>query len=156
MKNVFSVMLFASLPLISLFNACSKEDPEIVEEQELITTVVLTLSTSEGLNQTVRWTLDSSETPTLSIQANREYEVAVSFFDESDLDDTEDITEEVREEAEEHQVFYEFSGVTVSYTSGQGDTLDSENNPLYINSLWSASVSGSGTVTVYLIHEPVS
>ena len=73
-----------------------------------------------------------------------------------DLDDTEDITEEVREEAEEHQVFYEFSGVDVSYTSGQGDTLDSENNPLYINSLWSASASGSGTVTVYLIHEPVS
>ena len=156
MKKVFLVMLFASLPLISLFNACSKEDPEIVEEQELITTVVLTLSTSEGSNQTVRWTLDSSETPTLSIQANQEYEVAVSFLDESDLDNPEDITEEVREEAEEHQVFYEFSGVDVSYTSGQGDTLDSENNPLYINSLWSASASGSGTVTVYLIHEPVS
>lgn len=156
MNKIFSVVLLASLTLISLFGSCTKEDPELVEEQELITTVVLTLSTSDGSNQLVRWTLDSSETPTITLQANQEYEVSVSFLDESDPEEIENITQEVREEADEHQVFYEFSGVTVSYISGQGDTLDMDENPLYINSLWRANASGSGTVTVYLIHEPVT
>lgn len=156
MKKVFSVMLFASLPLISLFNACSKEDPEIIEEQELITTVVLTLSSNNAPDQTVRWTLEAADAPSISLQANQEYEVAISFLDESDPQDIEDITEEVREEADEHQVFYDFSGVTISYISGEGDTIDEDNNPVNVNTLWTVSGPGSGSVTAYLIHEPIS
>ena len=156
MKKVFSVMLFASLPIISLFNACSKEDPEIVEEQELITTVVLTLTSNGAPDQSVRWTLESADTPTISLQVNQEYKVAISFLDESDPQDIEDITEEVREEADEHQVFYEFSDVNVSYITGEGDTIDEDNNPVNVNTLWTVTDSGSGSVTAYLIHEPIS
>ena len=83
MKKVFSVMLFASLPIISLFNACSKEDPEIVEEQELITTVVLTLTSNGAPDQSVRWTLESADTPTISLQVNQEYKVAISFLSDN-------------------------------------------------------------------------
>ena len=106
--------------------------------------------TSDGAaNQTVRWNMDTNQTPTISLQANQQYQVSVSFLDESDPADTEDITEEVKEEADEHQVFYEFSGVSISYTSGQGDVSDSANNPLYVNSIWTASSAGTGTARVY-------
>ena len=36
------------------------------------------------------------------------------------------------------------------------DTLDSNQNPLFVNSLWNTSEVGTGTVRVYLIHEPVT
>lgn len=36
------------------------------------------------------------------------------------------------------------------------DTLDSNQNPLFVNSLWNTSEAGTGTVRVYLIHEPVT
>ena len=68
----------------------------------------------------------------------------------------EDITEEVIEEADEHQVFYDFSDVSISYSSGTNDTIDSDGNPVYLNSLWTASSSGSGIVQAFLIHEPTS
>jgi len=157
MKNKFTLMLFASIALTNLFISCDKdEDPELIEEQELITTVVLNITSDGAANQTVRWNMDTNQTPTISLQANQQYQVSVSFLDESDPADTEDITEEVKEEADEHQVFYEFSGVSISYTSGQGDVSDSANNPLYVNSIWTASSAGTGTARVYLIHEPTT
>tara|TARA_B110000114_G_scaffold36818_1_gene38379 strand:+ start:936 stop:1196 length:261 start_codon:yes stop_codon:yes gene_type:complete len=62
----------------------------------------------------------------------------------------------VKEEADEHQVFYEFSQLNIGLEQSSSDTLDSNQNPVYINSLWNTSEVGSGTVRVYLIHEPVT
>ena len=101
MKNKFTLMLFASIALTSLYISCDKdEDPELIEEQELITTVVLNITSDGAANQTVRWNMDTNQTPTISLQANQQYQVSVSFLDESDPADTEDITEEVKEEAD--------------------------------------------------------
>jgi len=58
-------------------------------------------------------------------------------------------------EADEHQVFFEFSGVPIEFCQAVSDVLDTNQNPLYINSLWSTSSPGSGAVRVYLIHEPI-
>jgi hypothetical protein len=93
--------------------SCEKETPEIVEEQELITTVELQFQASGEAPKTIRWEVDQTNAPTVTLNANTAYEVAIAFLDESDPADVEDITEEVREEADEHQVFFEFSGVTV-------------------------------------------
>ena len=67
----------------------------------------------------------------------------------------ENITNEVKKEADEHQIFYEFSGVAIEFEQAPSDVLDSYQNPLYVNTLWSTSNSGSGVVRVYLIHEPI-
>jgi hypothetical protein len=155
MKTLFNskyILLFSTLFIIS----CSKDTPEVVEEQELITTVELEFRAADETTQTIRWQVDQTNNQTVSLKANTAYEVSISFFDESDPADVEDITEEVREEADEHQVFYEFSNVSVSYTSGDLDTLDSEGNPVFIHSIWNASATGSGIIRAYLIHEPTT
>ena len=64
MKNKFTLMLFGSIALTSLFISCDKdEDPELIEEQELITTVVLNITSDGAANQTVRWNMDTNQTP---------------------------------------------------------------------------------------------
>jgi len=53
-------------------------------------------------------------------------------------------------------VFFEFSGVTISYVQSDSDPLDSNQNPVFINTVWSTSVASSGIVRAFLIHEPTT
>ncbi|MDA8871684.1 hypothetical protein N9H89_03355 [Flavobacteriaceae bacterium] len=155
MKVNISMMHIASILILTTVFSCTKTDPELVDEQELITSVILTFTSDGEEDQQVRWTTQLNENPTITLNSNSEYEVAVSFLDESDLTDVEDITTEVKMEADEHQVFFEFSGVPIEFGQAVSDVLDTNQNPLYINSLWSTSSPGSGAVRVYLIHEPI-
>ena len=158
MKFILNIQYKALYLLLSLIIiSCSKDDePEPINEEELITTVQLTFKAAGTTDQIVRWREGSNNSDIITLAANTQYEVGIVFLDESDPSDIEDITEEVKEEADEHQVFYEFSQLNIGLEQSSSDTLDSNQNPVYINSLWNTSEVGSGTVTVYLIHEPVT
>ena len=157
MKFILNIQYKTLYLLLSLLIiSCSKEDPEPINEEELITTVQLTFKTPGITDQTVRWQEGSNNSDIISLAANTQYEVEIIFLDESDPSDIEDITEEVKEEADEHQVFYQFSQLNISLGQSSSDTLDSNQNPLFVNSLWNTSEVGTGTVRVYLIHEPVT
>ena len=73
-------------------------------------------------------------------------------------DNIEDMTPEIIEEADEHQVFYaitdELSGFSIS--SASNDTKDSDGNPLFIKTTWTTTGETSGDVVGYLFHEPTS
>ena len=148
-----NTLLFLFLISVS---SCSKDTPEVVNEEELITTVVLNFSTQGEPDQTVRWETEAANSAEIILKANAEYDVQITFLDESDPNDIENINEEIIEEADEHQVFYEFSGVSVTYGQGSSDALDSNQNPVYINSIWNTSAANSGIVRVFLIHEPTT
>ena len=62
-----------------------------------------------------------------------------------------DITEEVEEEALEHQFFFQTSIGGVSFTYEDTDT---NGNPIGILTKVTTEGSGSGTITVILRHEP--
>tara|TARA_Y100000389_G_scaffold10536_1_gene9789 strand:- start:6444 stop:7013 length:570 start_codon:yes stop_codon:yes gene_type:complete len=157
-KQIF-FYLFTAL----LISSCSSDEdevdeiPELINEEEVITTVVLTFDSSDNPTQTIRWAVEEdNSSKVINLKANTDYQVGISFLDETDPSDVEDITEEVIEEADEHQVFYDFSDVSISYSSGTNDTIDSDGNPVYLESLWTASSSGSGIVQAFLIHEPTT
>jgi hypothetical protein len=149
--KLYSIILISSF----LFNGCSSEAPELIQEEELITTVKLTFKSSEE-TQIVRWNTLTTNSEIIQLKANSMYEVAIEFLDDSDPVDIKNITTEVIEEANDHQVFYEFSGVNVIYGTSDSDVLDDNQNPLYINSIWNFVESSSGVVRIYLIHEPTS
>ena len=109
--------------LISIFS-CSKDTPEIVNEEELITTVELSFNTQGESEQKIRWETTAPNTAEIILKSNTEYEVQITFLDESDPGDIENINEEIIEEVDEHQVFFEFSGVTISYVQSDSDPLD--------------------------------
>ena len=159
MKTMKTSAFYALLTLAML--GCSDDDttPEIINEDELITTVILTLTPDSG-DQVVLTTIDldgdGPDEPVTTVvgnfSENTQYQGAVQFLNETE-DPAEDITQEVIEEADEHQVFYTISdglNITTTYVD-----FDDNDNPLGVQITLSTGAASEGSLTVTLRHEPV-
>ncbi len=144
-------MLFMTLFAI----ACSDvKDPHSHDaEEEVITRVVLTLSDSTGTLQEFTWTDPENDgdpvVDELVFSLSETYDVEISFW--NDLSDpSEEITPEIIDEAEEHQVFTlvpDFMAVQVMDFDGNGLDLGLEQE-------WTFSAVGSDTISIGLRHMP--
>ncbi len=156
MKNLKLIALLAIPVLFS--TSCSNDDAP-VNEEEVITTVRVTLV---GGGQTIVLESrdldgDGPNAPVLTpigggvLVAGTTYTGSTTFLNELE-DPAEDITVEVEEEGADHQVFYQLPSSigTVTYT----DT-DANGRPIGLNFTLVAGTSGStGTLTVTLRHLP--
>jgi hypothetical protein len=144
-----------------LLASCSKDDdtPEVVNEEELITTLTVTLVPEGGGNTVVLTTRDLDGdgpnapeiTVSSSLAAGTTYNGTIELLDETSSP-AEDITEEVEEEADEHQFFYTIgSGLDVTATA---TNLDSNGNLLGTAFTLTANTASSGALTFTLRHEP--
>lgn len=125
-----------------LLSGCVK-DPENAEEE--IDTVELQFNNN---GPTVKWTVGSTTTPEIVLEANQEYTANVKFLNE---EEGEDVTVEVREEANEHLVCYELSGAA-NLTINISDTDGSL--PLGLETQWTTGDASSGTLILKLRHQP--
>ena len=150
-KNLKYSFILGIIFLIS----CSKDDPDAINEQEFISNVVVDIASPDGTIQTIDWDLSETNTESINLKPNSNYTVELSFENRSDPTDIEDVTLEIIDEADEHQVFFEFADVSVSVTSASNDTKDGSRGVL-LKSVWNASSSGTGIVRVYLIHQPTN
>ena len=138
--------------------SCSSEDPEIVNEEELITTLRVTLTPQGGGNVVTLQLQDldgdgpNAPITTVSgpLQANKTYTGVTQVLNETESP-AENITLEVEEEGDEHQFFYTFSNsiATVTYTD-----QDKNGRPVGINFNLTTTSAGIGILTVVLRHEP--
>jgi hypothetical protein len=151
------VLLLSTL----ILSSCSNDDdnPTPVNEEEIITTVSLTLSDGNGntvLFKSQDLDGDGPNAPEITTQGNimasTLYTGSVQFLNELESP-AEDITIEVIEEATEHQVFYTLtgnSGSTVTYTDN-----DSNGNPIGVAITFNSGNVGTGNaLTLTLRHEP--
>lgn len=159
MKNIKT--LFLSLLVATLFVSCSSDDdnPEPVNEEEVITRMTIELTPATGGNLV---TLeindpdgDGPTAPTITggtLAANTVYNGSIELFDESDPTDIEDITEEVAEEDDEHQFFFATTGSvgTIAYAD-----FDGNGNPVGLSFTLTTTAAANGTLTVTLRHEPI-
>ena len=157
MKTMKIYSMYALLAMAMV--GCSDDDtPEVINEEELITTVILTLTPESG-NQVVLTTIDldgdgpqePETTVSGSFAENTQYQGVVAFLNQTETP-AEDITQEVIEEADEHQVFYtvgEGLNITTTYVD-----FDSNGNPLGVNITLITGEASSGSLTVTLRHEP--
>ncbi len=141
-----------------VFTGCDKDDPEIPNEEELITTVIYNLNTAGGDLVTLSWKdLDGDaggEEPTITagtLNANETYTGILVLLNES-VSPPVDVGMEVLEEGEEHQLFFEPSSANVSVNY---DDEDGNGNPLGLKTVLTTGDVGSGTITITLRHEPV-
>lgn len=141
-----------------LTTSCSKDDPEVVNEEELITTLNLVLTSAIGGESiTMKFSDldgDGGSEPTITggtLQANTEYSSTVELLNES-VTPTENITDEVLEEAVDHQFFYQsnVTGVVFEY-----DDQDSDGNPIGVKAKITTGDAGMGNLTITLRHEPM-
>ena len=156
MKNIFKKIYFLYLPLVVLLiNSCSKDDPDGINEQEFISNVLMTIESADGTSQTIDWDLSEMNSQTINLKVNTDHNVGLRFINSSDPTDVEEVTLEIIDEADEHQIFFEFADVSVNVTSASNDTKDGSRGVL-LNSVWNASSTGTGLVRVYLIHQPTN
>ena len=113
------------LPILVWTAACNDTtNPEDVEEGELITTVELTFTPVGGTNDIVAiWSdpeLDGDpEIDQLELESGVDYSLSIRFFDDASSP-REDITLEIEDEAEEHQVFLTGDAVSGPATATDG------------------------------------
>lgn len=154
--------LFALLTITTVLTSCSSDDdsPTPVNEEEVITTVRFTLTPIGAGNSVVFQSQDLDgdgpdapvNTVVGTILESTQYSGSVQFLNELD-NPAEDITLEVLEEDDEHQVFYLLSGTsgsTVTYSD-----MDADGNPIGVNVEFNSGQTGTNnSLTITLIHEP--
>jgi hypothetical protein len=150
---------YALLASTLIFASCSDDDdtPEPVNEEEVITTLTVTLDSGSDTVVMQYQDLDGDgpDAATLtisgSLSANTTYDGSIILLNETESP-AENITEEIEEEDLDHQFFYTVgSGLDVAAEYGDAD---SEGNPLGLSFILNTGVASSGGLTFTLRHEP--
>lgn len=149
--------IFTGLVLAVCFGltSCTSDDDinaEPTNEEEVITTVVLEFKNG---SQTIeaRYQVLNGEVLAdyIALDANTAYTVSAQFLNEEAIP-TENVTEEIVEEANEHLVCYieNLSDlVTVEYNDADANGI-----PIGLQTIWTTSGIGEGAITVALRHQP--
>ena len=159
-KTMKTSIPFLSIIALLFMTSCTDDDEvTIINEEELITTVELELTNSTDATNVVLFKSvdidgegpdDSVITITGTVNANSTYLGQVRFLNES-IAPSEDITEEVIEESNEHEVFYTSSITDLTITKTD---VDVNGNPLGILTTFQTGAIGTGTLIVVLRHQP--
>jgi hypothetical protein len=150
---------YALLASTLIFASCSDDDdtPEPVNEEEVITTLTVTLDSGSDTVVMQYQDLDgdgpdaATVTVSGSLSANTTYDGSIILLNETESP-AENITEEIEEEDLDHQFFYTVgSGLDVAAEYGDAD---SQGNPLGLSFILNTGVASSGGLTFTLRHEP--
>ena len=155
--KLLALLFVSSLTIVSCSNN-DDDDHNDGNEEELITTVIYTLTNNANGADVVTLTFtdldgeggaDGVYNISGPLTANATYTGAIEFLNETE-NPAEDITEEVEEEGDEHEIFY---SNTVGLTITKNDT-DGDGNPLGLETTLTTGAASNGTITVILRHEP--
>ncbi|MFN2261377.1 MAG: type 1 periplasmic binding fold superfamily protein [Psychroflexus sp.] len=153
--KLLSLSLIAAITL----NSCSDDDdaPTAIVEQEVITTVNIQLEDVDDPTNTANFAWSDSdgdgEVDMITeddLTPNTTYSGSISFLNELE-NPAENITEEILEEDEEHQVFYVPNtdvDLNIEY-----DDQDEDGNPIGVEFTLTTGNTSNGVMTVLLIHE---
>ena len=160
MKNLKNLkFLTIALVASSLFIGCSKDDdPQPVNEEEIITTMTVTLQPEGGGTDVILEFRDldgdGPNEPEITdgiLAAVVTDSGSIVLLNEAE-EEADNITEEVEEENLEHQLFYTVESSLDVTTSGEN--LDDEGNILGTMFTLTAGTVSSGELTFTLVHEP--
>ena len=157
MKTKFFLPVLALTGL--MFTSCSDDDaPDPVNEEEVITTMTITLVPQGGGDNVILQSRDldgdGPNAPEVTVSgpftAGTTYDGSIVLLNETETP-AENITEEVEEEAEDHQFFFTIaSGLNGSISD---ENLDGSGNPLGTAFVFEALGASAGTLTVTLRHD---
>lgn len=153
-----------SLLLLAL-GCVNPSNPDEENEEELITTVILEATDASGGVISATWEdLESDGNPTvddLILMDGVDYTLSVRFLNNLE-DPAEEITTEVQEEGDHHQLFFTGNAVEGAATGENPDAVitqeyadaDEDGLPIGLENNISAVLEGSETLMVTLQHLP--
>lgn len=151
--KLVSLSLFSALILFS----CSNDDtPELINEEEFISTLQIELVDDTNPNNTAMLSYEdlsgngNATITTDQLTPNTTYTGSITFLNETVMP-VDDITLEVIEEAEDHQVFY-LASTSLNLEVTYNDS-DANGNPLGVDFTLTTTDASQGEFTVQLIHE---
>lgn len=178
-KEILNFRVLALLFVMISFLACSDDDdgdaevPEIEEEVEVITDLTLIFTPTGGgdIVMASAQDPDGEGIEELEIQgdillaANTEYTLTFNILNGLDPDDVEDIGEEIEEEDDEHQIFFNFTDNIFEDPIGNGNIDTASDNVNYndedenglnvgLSTTWTTGAETSGEFRVRLQHQP--
>lgn len=152
----FNTFLLIVILAATTFSCSDDENPVAVDEEELITTMNITLSSTGSadiLLQSRDLDGDDPQPPVITVAnlaANTTYSGSIELLNET-VDPNEDITAEVAEEDDEHQFFFTNTGAITEVTY---DDEDENGNPLGLSFILTTGDAGTATLQITLRHEP--
>jgi len=151
-------LILATALCSSLIYSCKDKEPPIIpNEEELITTLSYTLTNdSTGDSKVFNFSDldgDGGNSPVINVEdlaANSSYTGQISLLNESETP-AENVLEEVLEEDEDHQFFYnsDITDLSVSYTD-----FDGNGNPIGASTKLTTADAANGDLTIILRHQP--
>jgi hypothetical protein len=157
-----SSALILALVSLLLTTGC-KDDPAPVNPEELITTVIINLiNEGGGTNYVLSWTDldgDGGNPPVIVAPSFIEfgtYRADISFLNQA-VSPNIDVTDEVIDEGDEHQIFFQVSpsAFPLSISYHPADELDANGKNIGIVTRWeTTSLDTDGSIRIVLKHEP--
>ena len=150
--------LCAAVLLVPVFlQSCDKDDPEPVNEEEVITTVEVTLVPAGSGSPVALKFFDADGeqgsiapliTVSSSLRASTTYSAVIELRNET-VNPPLNITNEVAEEADDHLFCFDVSGdIVISYEDADRNGL-----PIGLFSTWQVGAAGNAQVIVSLRHQ---
>lgn len=154
------IFLFSAIFMVTITFVGCKKDPVVdLNEYELITTLRITLTEKISGAQSVFEFQDldgeggqaPSRFDTIVLNKGSEYACNLELLNES-ADPIDNITAEILEEGEDHEIFLSATNSLVTFSNLSKDI---NNLPLGLSSTWATSgINGNGTLTITLKHKP--
>lgn len=179
MKNLFNLsLLLLMVSILGLLSGCKKDDPEPENIPELITKAKLKFTPTGGPVIEVTATDPDGEgvqnikiDGPINLVKGTTYTLSLELYNElyKSTEEGYNISDEVAEEADEHQFFFEWTDGVFSNPTGNGNidnnsdpvnygsSVDSKGLPLGLTTSWTTSVattSGTKSFRVLLKHQP--
>ncbi|NCT18100.1 MAG: type 1 periplasmic binding fold superfamily protein [Flavobacteriaceae bacterium CG_4_8_14_3_um_filter_34_10] len=158
MKNLKIIVLFFTATLF--LTSCSRNDNggDPINEEELITTLRVTLVTNQGPNVVIEYRdLDGDGpnapiiTSSSDLLANASYNASMVVLNETESP-VDDITLEIKDEDIAHQFFYQVGG-GLNITNITYLDLDENGNPLGLEFSLQTGAPSIGNFTITLRHD---
>ena len=156
MKNVF---FYAFSALLFVTTSCDKDDdntPEPVNEEEVITTLTVKLTPTTGTAIELKSFDADGDHMEIELASNSSYLFEFKVLNDTDPNNVENVTLEIIDEADTHQVFYEILDSSISIEAAADDTFDSNSNPVMLKTIWTTTTATVADVEAFLIHNPSS
>jgi hypothetical protein len=168
MKFITSIapLLLLALPACSDVEKDGDEHGHHDHDHEILTAVVLTFTADDGTELEFTWSdAEDDANPTIDdivLQDASDYTLSLSFLNELE-DPIEDITPEIADEDDEHQIFITGSAVDGPATESNADAVvghtyadeDVNGLPIGLDNDITTVGTGSGEFTVTLRHMPI-
>jgi len=161
----FFIKSILCLALVTSFVSCSNnDDPDPVNEEELITVVGMTFTNVNNPTDVVSMTntapdgQDGASTDVIlgNFTAGATYALTLTLLNTSENPAEDVLAGDIVPEADEHFFIYGVSGINLTMTRDANDEDGAGGSKLGLKTTWVAGAASTGNIRIQLVHQPTT